>query len=110
MPLPETILQFGAGRFLRAFVDRFVQYANDSGQSVGRVAVVQSTPGQRADLINAQPEGFYVLVRGYENGVVVDRTEVVRSLSRALPAQTHWDDVLELARSPDLRYIVSNAT
>ena len=23
--LPETVLQFGAGRFLRAFVDRFIQ-------------------------------------------------------------------------------------
>ena len=34
----ETILQFGAGRFLRAFVDRFVQHANDaliSGSDVG---------------------------------------------------------------------------
>ena len=26
--LPETVLQFGAGRFLRAFTDRFIHQAN----------------------------------------------------------------------------------
>ena len=51
----ETILQFGAGRFLRAFVDRFVQHANDAGQDVGKVVVVQSTPGARAPAPSSVP-------------------------------------------------------
>ena len=108
--LPETILQFGAGRFLRAFVDRFVQNANDAGQQVGRVVIVQSTPGQRADLLKSQPEGFHVLVRGYAEGVLVDRVEQISSVSRALVAQDDWAAVLHLAHSPDLKYIVTNAT
>jgi tagaturonate reductase len=108
--LPETILQFGAGRFLRAFVDRFVQNANDEGQGVGRVVVVQSTPGQRADLLNSQPDGFHVLVRGYDDGKLVERIEPVKSIGRALIAQNQWDKVLAVARSPELRYIVTNAT
>ncbi len=107
---PQTILQFGAGRFLRAFVDRFVQNANDEGQGVGQVVVVQSTPGQRADLLNTQPEGYHVLVRGYQEGELVERIEAVRSIRRALVAQDHWDDVLAVARLPALRYIVTNAT
>jgi tagaturonate reductase len=107
---PETVLQFGAGRFLRAFVDRFIQNANDEGQAVGRVVVVQSTPGQRAELLNSQPDGYHVLVRGYVDGDVVDRTEPVRSISRALIAQQQWDDVLDVARSNGLRFIVTNAT
>lgn len=78
----ETVLQFGAGRFLRAFVDRFVQNANDAGQGVGRVVVVQLTPGQRADLINAQPDGYHVLVRGYQDGEVIERIDPVRSVRR----------------------------
>ncbi len=106
----ETILQFGAGRFLRAFVDRFVQHANDAGQDVGKVVVVQSTPGARADLLNRQPEGYHVLIRGYEEGELVERIEPVRSIGRALAAGEQWDQVLEIARSPELRYIVSNAT
>ncbi len=108
--LPETVLQFGAGRFLRAFVDRFVQHANDQGQAVGSVAVVQSTPGARADLLNQQPDGYHVLIRGYENGQLVDRVETVQSIRRALIASEQWDQVLELARSPRLKYLVTNAT
>ncbi len=108
--LPETVLQFGAGRFLRAFVDRFVQNANDAGQAVGRIVVVQSTPGQRADLLNSQPEGYHVVVRGYADGEPVERVEPVRSISRALIAQNQWDDVLAVAQSPDLKYLVTNAT
>jgi len=108
--LPETVLQFGAGRFLRAFVDRFIQNANDEGQAVGRVVVVQSTPGQRADLLNSQPEGYHVLIQGLANGELVDRTEPVRSIGRALVAQHQWDAVLAVARSKELRIIVTNAT
>ena len=108
--LPETILQFGAGRFLRAFVDRFVQNANDAGNEVGRVVIVQSTAGQRADRLNAQPDGFHVVVRGFSDGDVVERTEPVRSVSRALVAEGQWADVLTLARSPSLKFVVTNAT
>src|SRR5215471_8513961 len=106
----ETILQFGAGRFLRAFVDRFVQCANDEGQNVGRVVVVQSTPGARADLLNAQPDGYHVVVRGYLDGALVERVDPVRSIRRALVARDEWDQVLAVARSPELRFVVTNAT
>jgi len=108
--LPETILQFGTGRFLRAFCDLFVQQANDEGQAVGRIVVVQSTAGSRAEGLNSQRDGYHVVVRGLQDGQVIDRTEVVHSISRALHAPTHWRDVLEVAASPNLRLIVSNTT
>lgn len=108
--LPETILQFGGGRFLRAFADRFVQHANDAGAGVGKIVVVQSTPGPRADLLNQQKDGYHVIVRGYEDGELVDRVENIRSISRALVAANQWDEVLQLARSPELKYILSNGT
>ena len=107
---PISILQFGAGRFLRAFVDRFVQHANDAGQNVGQIVVVQSTPGARAERINAQPDGYRVLIRGYEEGQLVERVESVRSIRRALIAGEAWQDVIALAESPALRYVVSNST
>ncbi|MDB5391847.1 MAG: Mannitol dehydrogenase rossman domain protein [Planctomycetaceae bacterium] len=106
----ETVLQLGAGRFLRAFVDRFLQQANDAGQNVGRVVIVQSTPGQRADKLNHQPDGFHVLVRGLDEGEIVERVDPVRSVGRALNANDQWEDVLDLSRSNALRYLVSNAT
>ena len=92
MAVPETILQFGAGRFLRGFVDRFVQQATDGGQAVGQAVVVQSTPGQRAELLNGQPQGYHVLVRGYQDGQLIERLEQVRTISRALTAEADWSD------------------
>src|SRR6476661_1571943 len=108
--LPETILQFGAGNFLRAFVDLFVQEANDAGQAVGRVVVVQSTDSGRAAALAGRGGRYHVLVRGIQNGAVIDRTMPVASISRALAARGQWDPILEVARSAELRYIVSNVT
>ena len=108
--LPETILQFGTGRFLRAFVDRFVQRANDEGQGVGRVVAVQSTGSDRAELLGSKGKGYHVLVRGYEDGQLVERVDEVKSVSRGLVATTEWPKVLEVAHSPQLKYIVSNTT
>jgi tagaturonate reductase len=108
--LPETILQFGSGRFLRAFADLFVSQANAEGQAIGRIVVVQSTGDGRAGGLNAQGGQYHVVVRGFENGEVVDRVEVCTSISRALHAGTQWDEVLAVARSPELHTILSNTT
>lgn len=106
----EKILQFGSGRFLRAFVDLFVEQANRDGQAVGQIVIVQSTSPETAETLNAQHGRYHVLIRGIEAGSPVDRVEEVTSISRALYAGTQWDAVLELARSPELKYIISNTT
>jgi tagaturonate reductase len=108
--LSETILQFGAGNFLRAFADLFVHQANQQRQNVGRVVVVQSTGGDRAELLNCRGGRYHVVVRGLENGHVVDRVEECASISRALVAERQWPDVLEMARSPGLNCVISNTT
>src|SRR5471032_479814 len=110
MAIPETILQFGAGRFLRAFLDRFVHQANESGQNVGRIVVLQRSADQRSELLNNNPDGYNVLVRGYQDGALVQRHERVQSISRILLADRQWAEVLAFATSPTLRFIVSNAT
>jgi tagaturonate reductase len=108
--LPETILQFGSGRFLRAFADLFVHQANQQGQNVGRIVVVQSTSDDRAGGLNRQGGRYHVVVRGLESGQTIDRVEPVGSISRALHAGSQWPDVLAVARSPQLRLILSNTT
>lgn len=108
--MTESILQFGAGRFLRGFVDRFIADRNRSDAPVGHVVVVQSTPGQRAEMINNHPQGYPVVVRGIESGEVVQRVETVDCISRALVASQQWAEVLEIGTSDSLRMVVSNAT
>jgi tagaturonate reductase len=109
-PLPETVLQFGSGRFLRGFADFFIAQANAEGQAVGRVVIVQSTGDDRAAQLNRQGGKYHLLIRGLEGGAVLDRPVEVDSVSRALTADREWPEVLELARSPDLRLILSNTT
>jgi tagaturonate reductase len=106
--LPETILQFGSGRFLRGFADLFVHQANEAGQELGRVVVVQSTGAERARLLQERGGRYRVAVRGLVDGQVVDRLEESASISRALVAETDWPQVLALARSPSWRWLVSN--
>jgi tagaturonate reductase len=109
-PLPETVLQFGSGRFLRAFADLFIHHGNLQGQAVGRVVVVQSTGDARAGGLNRQGGSYHVLVRGFENGQVIDRVEECASISRALHAASQWDEVLAVAAAPNLHTILSNTT
>jgi tagaturonate reductase len=108
--LPETVLQFGSGRFLRAFADLFIHQANQTAAPVGKVVIVQSTGGDRAGGLNSQAGHYHVVVRGLENGAVVDRVEPVESISRALVAASQWDEIRALARSFQLRLILSNTT
>jgi tagaturonate reductase len=108
--LPETILQFGAGKFIRSFADLFVHQANQQGQGIGRIIVAQTTGDGRAGLLNKQGGNYHVLVRGLENGVPVERVEEVGSISRALVAARQWDELRDFARWRRLRYILSNTT
>jgi tagaturonate reductase len=108
--LPETILQFGAGNFLRAFADVFVHEANQEGQNIGRIVVVQSTNSNRAQMLNDQNGHYHVLTRGIENGQKIDHARKVESISRALIAQNDWPEILAFAQSPNLKYILSNVT
>jgi tagaturonate reductase len=99
------ILQFGAGNFLRAFVDLFV-----SQTGFDRIVVVQSTGIERADALNRAGGKYHVAIQGFADGRVIDETEEVTSIKEALHAGTQWDRVLDAARDPALRWIVSNTT
>ena len=107
---PEKIMQFGEGNFLRAFVDYFIDIANEKAGFNAKAVLVQPIASGLSDIINKQ-EGLYTLyLRGTENGQRVDRKRVISACSRAVNPYGEWDKVLELARSKDLEIIVSNTT
>lgn len=99
------LLQFGAGNFLRAFVDLFVSEAGDE-----KIVVVQSTGAARAEALNRAGGRYHVAIQGWQDGAAVDRTTEVRSIAKALHAETQWEEVLAAGRSAELRWIVSNTT
>ncbi len=109
-PSPETILQFGTGKFLRAFADLFIHELNQQGKAAGRIVVLQSTGTERAAAFNARGGRYHVAIRGLREGRRIDETVEVQSVRRALAAATDWEQVLAVARSGELRAIVSNTT
>lgn len=104
------MLQFGAGKFLRAFVDLFMAQANRTAHPAGQAMIVQSTGGGRAAHFNRAAGRYRIAVRGLEAGALVDRIEAVDSVARAITAAEQWPAALAVARSPELRVIVSNTT
>ena len=107
---PERVLQFGEGNFLRAFVDYFFDVLNEKEGFNGKIVLVQPIPTGPTDIINEQ-EGLYTLyLRGSENGKAVMKKRVITSVSRAINPYADFDAFIDCAKSPDIRYIVSNTT
>jgi tagaturonate reductase len=108
--LPERVLQFGTGAFLRGFIDFFIDAANRAGTFNGSVVAVSST-GSRRDQALEQQDGLFTLVtQGIDDGAPCQSRRVIASISRALSARDDWQDVLAVARDPNLAVIVSNTT
>jgi tagaturonate reductase len=110
LDLPEKVVQFGTGAFLRGFVDYFIDEANRDGRFNGRIVAVSSTGSSRDAALNAQ-DGLYTLaIRGVEAGESREQYRVVSSISRAISARDSWSDVLTLARDPRIELVISNTT
>ena len=110
LDLPERVVQFGTGTFLRAFVDYFIDKANRQGLFGGRIVMVGSTQSGRSALLNEQGGLFTLRIEGIEEGKAVEKYQIISSVSRALSAADEWSEVLVCARSPELSLVVSNTT
>jgi tagaturonate reductase len=49
-------------------------------------------------------------MRGIENGEIVKKAEVITSVSRCINPYTEFDSLMEIAKNPDLKVIISNTT
>ncbi|EGL81471.1 Mannitol dehydrogenase domain-containing protein [Caldalkalibacillus thermarum TA2.A1] len=109
--LPERVIQFGEGNFLRGFIDWMIQQLNNKGLFNGRVVAVQPTPhGKVVPKINAQ-DGLYTLVlQGISQREVIDQSEIISSISRGINPYTDWHEVLKVAENPNIQFVFSNTT
>ncbi|MEJ6950729.1 tagaturonate reductase [Natronospora cellulosivora (SeqCode)] len=107
---PERVIQFGEGNFLRAFVDWMLHEMNKKAVFQGRAVLVQPIPEGRVSNLNEQDNLYTLLLRGKQNGKVIDKREVISSVSRGLEAYNEWDKVLKLAEDPQVDIVVSNTT
>jgi len=109
---PERIVQFGEGNFLRAFADDFIDQMNEKAGFDAKVVLVQPRGGhpEAADRFSEQ-DGLYTLIlRGRDNGQPVERTRVISAASRCLDPKRDWAKLLDCAKKPELRFVISNTT
>ena len=98
--MPVKVIQFGEGNFLRAFIDWMIHTMNKQGKFNGMVQIVQPLEQGMSDMINAQ-EGLYTLIlRGVENGKIVENTEVIESVKGCLNPYHQWLETVRASSSP----------
>jgi tagaturonate reductase len=108
--LPERVLQFGEGNFLRAFVDWMLDQMNSQGLFGGRAVLVQPIAEGMADKLNAQDGLYTVVLRGRERGELRAERRLISAVSRCVNPYRDFDAFLRCAENPELRFVVSNTT
>lgn len=108
--MPEKVIQFGEGNFLRAFVDWIIWKMNQKTDFNGSVVVVQPIEKGMVDILNGQDGLYHVNLQGRENGKAINTIERIDVISRALNPYTQNDAYMALAEQPDIRFVISNTT
>lgn len=103
-------MQFGGGNFLRAFVDWMVELLNKETDFNGGIAIVKPTSGGDYAELKAQNGLFTVVLDGIKNGQLVAEKTLVTAVQEIINPYTECATYLELAKNPDVRFIVSNTT
>ena len=107
---PERIIQFGGGNFLRGFFDWMVDIMNEKVGFSSDVVVVKPTPRGKYTDLDEQNGLFHVLVRGIENGSLVQHTRLIQCVRRTVQPYLDFPAYLKLAEAEEMRFIVSNTT
>ena len=107
---PIRVLQYGEGNFLRAFVDQMLDIANEKGLFDGKIAIVKPISFGSLERFRKQDNLYTVVLRGKENGKVVDSSRVITSVAEVWDAAENYDEYMALAALDSLRFVVSNTT
>ena len=107
---PIKAVQFGEGNFLRAFVDYMLDIANEKGIFDGSIAVVKPISSGSLDAFREQDNLYTVLLRGKENGEIVNDSRIITSVSQALDCADDYEAFMALAHLDSLRFVISNTT
>ena len=107
---PVKVLQFGEGNFLRAFVDYFIDIANEKAGFDGSVVPVKPITFGNLDMFHEQDCRYTVMLRGLVDGEAVEQSRLITSVSDAVDAYGEYEKYAAYARCETLRFIVNNTT
>jgi tagaturonate reductase len=103
------ILQFGTGNFLRGFIEPLIEELNHQGESL-QVCLVQSTDGSTLEGLHAQGYVYEVYVAGRDQGQTIEEFQSITCIKDGLNLPQDFEKFFSFARSPELKYLISNVT
>lgn len=107
---PVKILQYGEGNFLRAFVDYFVDIANEKGGFNGDVVLVKPIDSGSLERFHEQDCQYTVSLRGVQEKKAQITNRIVTSVANAVDPYKEYETYSSYASLDTLRFIVSNTT
>lgn len=108
---PVKVLQFGEGNFLRAFVDYFIDIANEQRKFDGDIVLVKPIDGPGIlNMFHDQDCQYTVCLRGIVDGEPKVIKRVITSVADVVDAYEEYEKYDAFAKLDTLRYIVSNTT
>ena len=112
---PVTILQFGEGNFLRAFVDWQIDIANEKGVMNAGIAICKprAASGEGVGTIERlqQQDGLYhTYLEGVENREVKREVRLIKSVMDAFNPYEDYAKYESYILSPELKITISNTT
>jgi tagaturonate reductase len=108
--MPEKVIQFGEGNFLRAFVDWIIWNMDQKTDFNGSVVVVQPIEKGMVDWLNGQDCLYHVNLQGLEEGKPVNSLTRIDVISRAINPYSQNQAFMALAEQPEIRFVISNTT
>ena len=108
-PQPK-ILQFGAGNFLRGFIDWMVEKLNEETPFNGGVIIVKPTERGDYTTLKEQDGLFHISTNGIKDGSLYSEHKLITCVKEVLHSYREWEQFLKTAEIPSIRFIVSNTT
>lgn len=107
---PLKVLQFGAGNFLRAYIDWMIDILNEQTDFNGDVLVVKPTENGDYQILRKQNGLYHVLTNGIQEGTLIQETQLITCVQQIIHPYQEWESFLDSATIPSIKIIVSNTT
>lgn len=105
------VVQFGEGNFLRAFLDWQLDILNENTDLDAGVVIVRPLNTDFPPSLSTQDGLYTTLIRGLnEQNQAVKAFRMIRSVNNEINVYTQYDEYLQLAKDPNIKFIFSNTT
>ncbi|MEO7990305.1 MAG: tagaturonate reductase [Chryseolinea sp.] len=107
---PVKVLQFGGGNFLRAFADWMIDVLNEKTDFNGAIQIIQPIHNKMGKMGNDQDGLYHVVLNGIQNGKSFQETRLITSVVGMINPFENFQQYLQCAENPDLKFVLSNTT